>query len=83
MIRYGAKAIPEGGWWAMPRPYADGVLLVGDSAGTLNPLKLKGIHLAIKSGMLAAETLYAALAAADTSAARLASYERAIGKSPR
>jgi electron-transferring-flavoprotein dehydrogenase len=81
MIRYGAKAIPEGGWWAMPRPYADGIVLVGDTAGTLNPLKLKGIHLAIKSGMLAAETIYAALVAADTSKERLAGYEQAIGKS--
>jgi electron-transferring-flavoprotein dehydrogenase len=75
MIRYGAKAIPEGGWWSMPRPYADGVLLVGDTAGTLNPMKLKGIHLAIKSGMLAAETIYDALLAGDTSKARLAAYE--------
>jgi len=81
MIRYGAKAIPEGGWWAMPRPYADGVVLVGDSAGTLNPLKLKGIHLAIKSGMLAAETLYEALVAGDTSKDRLAAYERRIARS--
>jgi electron-transferring-flavoprotein dehydrogenase len=81
MIRYGAKAIPEGGWWAMPRPYADGVLLVGDTAGTLNPLKLKGIHLAIKSGMLAAETIYEALVAGDTSKERLAAYERRIADS--
>ena len=56
MFRYGAKAIPEGGWWSMPRPFADGVLLVGDTAGMLNPMRLKGIHLALKSGMLAAET---------------------------
>ena len=81
MIRYGAKAIPEGGWWAMPRPYADGVVLVGDTAGTLNPLKLKGIHLAIKSGMLAAETLYEALVAGDASKERLSAYERRIADS--
>src|SRR5579863_2377765 len=78
MIRYGAKAIPEGGWWSMPRPYADGVLLVGDSAGTLDPMKLKGIHLALKSGMLAAETIYDAMAAGDFSTTRLSTYQKRI-----
>lgn len=81
MIRYGAKAIPEGGWWAMPRPYADGVLLVGDTAGTLNPMKLKGIHLALKSGMLAAETIYETLLAGDASADRLAAYQQRLERS--
>ncbi len=81
MIRYGAKAIPEGGWWAMPQPYADGVMLVGDTAGTLNPAKLKGIHLAIKSGMLAAETIYDAMIAGNTSKEQLASYQRRIDQS--
>ncbi len=81
MFRYGAKAIPEGGWWAMPRPYADGVLLTGDSAGTLDPMKLKGIHLAIKSGMLAAETALEAVLENDSSKERLASYERRINRS--
>jgi len=78
LIRYGAKAIPEGGWWSRPQPYADGVLLVGDSAGMLNPLKLKGIHLAMKSGMLAAETAYEAIVAQDAGAARLAAYDRRL-----
>jgi electron-transferring-flavoprotein dehydrogenase len=59
MFRYGAKAIPEGGWWSIPQPYAEGVLLVGDTASMLNPMRLKGIHLALKSGMLAAETCFA------------------------
>src|SRR5579863_6864948 len=81
MIRYGAKAIPEGGWWAMPRPYADGVLLVGDSAGTLDPMKLKGIHLALKSGMLAAETIYDAMAAGEFSAIKLSAYQERIERS--
>jgi electron-transferring-flavoprotein dehydrogenase len=81
MIRYGAKAIPEGGWFAMPRPYAGGVLLVGDSAGMLNPMRLKGIHLAMKSGMLAAETAYEAIAAGDASAAKLAAFEQRIQRS--
>ncbi len=68
MIRYGAKAIPEGGLHAMPRFYADGLCIVGDSAGFLNGLRLKGIHLAIKSGMMASEAIFAALQADDTSA---------------
>jgi electron-transferring-flavoprotein dehydrogenase len=78
MIRYGAKAIPEGGLYAMPRLYADGLCLTGDSAGFLNGLRLKGIHLAIKSGMLAAEAIFEALAADRSDAAALASYERAF-----
>jgi electron-transferring-flavoprotein dehydrogenase len=81
MIAYGAKAIPEGGYYAMPRPYDHGVLLVGDSAGMLNPARLKGIHLAIKSGMLAAETALDALLAGDTSNAVLARYETRIRES--
>jgi electron-transferring-flavoprotein dehydrogenase len=78
LIRYGAKAIPEGGWWAMPRPYVDGALIIGDSAGMLNPMRLKGIHTGIKSGMLAAETIYDAFAAADISAAALATIQARI-----
>lgn len=78
LVSYGAKAIPEGGYYSMPKPYADGVMLVGDSAGTLNPARLKGIHLAIKSGMLAAETAFEALLAGDYSAKQLAVFEDRI-----
>src|SRR5207244_719188 len=74
MVAYGAKAIPEGGWWAMPALAADGLLLCGDTGGFLNGARLKGIHLAIKSGMLAAETLFECLEAGDFSSARLAGY---------
>ncbi len=70
MIRYGAKAIPEGGLHAMPRFYADGLCIVGDSAGFLNGLRLKGIHLAMKSGMMAAEAIFDAVQAGDTSRER-------------
>jgi electron-transferring-flavoprotein dehydrogenase len=76
MIRYGAKAIPEGGLFAMPRPYADGLLLIGDSAGFLNGMRLKGIHLAIKSGIMAAETIWDALAAERFDAQMLSAFER-------
>ncbi len=75
-VGYGAKAIPEGGYWAMPRLSADGVLLCGDTAGFLNGARLKGIHLAIKSGMLAAETLFECLIAKDVSRERLSGYDR-------
>jgi electron-transferring-flavoprotein dehydrogenase len=81
MIRYGAKSTTAGGYFAMPRPYADGVLLAGDSAGFLNPQRLKGIHSAIKSGMLAAETIFEALKKGDYSANQLKHYEQAINES--
>jgi len=75
-IRYGAKTIPGGGYWAMPKLQADGCVLVGDTAGFVNMSRLKGIHLAIKSGMLAAEGIVEALEQGDTSAAGLAGYTR-------
>ena len=78
LIRYGAKAIPEGGLFAMPRPYADGLILTGDSGGFLNGMRLKGIHLAIKSGILAAQTAFDALAAEKTDAETLSAFETAF-----
>lgn len=61
MIKYGAKTINAGGWHTMPKLYADGVLLVGDCASFLNGQRIKGIHTAMKSGMLAAEAIVHAL----------------------
>lgn len=61
MIRYGAKTMPMGGWYSMPPLAGNGWMIVGDSAGFLNSQRQKGIHLAIKSGMLAAETAFEAL----------------------
>jgi electron-transferring-flavoprotein dehydrogenase len=81
MIRYGAKTIVAGGYFAMPKLYADGLLLVGDCAGFLNSQRLKGIHAAIKSGMLAAEAIFAALISGDYSAAKLQKYEALINDS--
>jgi len=74
LVRYGAKCIPTGGPYAQPKLYVDGALLVGDSGGFLNIFKLAGIHMAIKSGMLAAETLLDALAADDFSTTTLGSF---------
>ena len=75
LIRYGAKAIPEGGFFAMPRPYGDGLMVVGDSAGFLNGMRLKGVHLAMKSGMMAAETAWDALQADAYDAKTLSAFE--------
>ena len=74
VVRYGAKTVPEGGYHSMPRLDGDGFCLVGDTAGFLNAATLKGIHLAIKAGMLAAEAIAAAVPKGDTSAASLAKY---------
>jgi electron-transferring-flavoprotein dehydrogenase len=81
MIRYGAKTIAAGGYYAMPKIYADGVLLVGDCAGFLNSQRLKGIHSAIKSGMLAAEAIFEALLANDFSSQQLQRYEQLVNQS--
>jgi electron-transferring-flavoprotein dehydrogenase len=78
LLAYGAKAIPEGGWYSMPQLAISGGLIAGDSGSLLNPMRLKGIHTAIKSGMLAAETGFEALLADDTSAAFLARYEERV-----
>jgi electron-transferring-flavoprotein dehydrogenase len=71
MVRYGAKTIPEGGYYAVPQTSVDGALIVGDAAGFLNSQRLKGIHLAMGTGMLAAQAIFEALTTGDTSAANL------------
>lgn len=76
MIRYGAKAIPEGGYWSIPKNYGDGFLITGDSTAFLNPARLKGIHLAMKSGMLAAETIFESLRKNDFTESTLSSYDQ-------
>jgi len=81
MIRYGAKALPEGGWNTIPQPYMDGALIAGDAGGFLNSMRLKGIHLAMRTGMLAAESAFEAIRAGDTSAASLARYQDKIDRS--
>jgi electron-transferring-flavoprotein dehydrogenase len=81
LVRYGAKTVPYGGWYSRPRSYVDGGLIIGDSGSLLNSQRLKGIHTAIKSGMLAAETIYEALCAGNTSAATLSAYEKKIEQS--
>jgi electron-transferring-flavoprotein dehydrogenase len=81
MIRYGAKSLPYGGWWSLPPLGGDGWMIIGDSAGFLNSARLKGIHLAIKSGMLAAETAFEALLNSDPSKATLGKFQGRVESS--
>jgi len=78
MVSYGAKSLPEGGLYAMPKSHGDGFLIIGDSAGLMNSMRLKGIHLALRSGMLAAETAFECLKLGDCSATATASYARKL-----
>ncbi len=73
-VEYGAKTIPEGGWEAVPKLYMPGALLLGDCAGLLDAQRLKGVHLAIQSGLLAAETTLEALKRDDASEITLKDY---------
>jgi electron-transferring-flavoprotein dehydrogenase len=75
LVRYGAKALPEGGWYTIPKLYAPGAMIAGDAAGFMNSARLKGIHLAMRSGMLAAETAFDAVRKGDVSEAALQGYD--------
>ncbi len=80
-VGWGAKAIPEGGYWAMPTLHAPGLVICGDGGGMVNVPRLKGVHYAIRSGMLAAETIYRQLKAGsrDFSAYEDAVHDSEIG----
>ena len=78
VVAYGGKTLPAGGWYSMPKLYGDGFLVCGDSASMVDVQKLKGIHLAMKSGMLAAETAFAAILANDSSSQTLQQYEQKV-----
>lgn len=77
MIQYGAKALAIGGWHSMPRLAFAGGMLVGDGAQMVNAARLKGIHLGMKGGLCAAETILLALQEQDFSEASLARYPKA------
>lgn len=81
VVEYGGKAISIAGWNAQPRLYADGALVVGCSASMLNGARLKGIHTAMKTGMLAAETVFEALLEKNTSADFLSRYKDKVDAS--
>jgi len=79
-ISYGARAINEGGWQSVPTLAFPGGALIGCSAGFVNVPRIKGTHTAMKSGMLAAESAFAAIAA-DRTSDTLADYEPAVRES--
>jgi electron-transferring-flavoprotein dehydrogenase len=82
LLEWGAKTIPEGGYYALPeRRSGDGVLLAGDAVGFVDVPSLKGIHYAMQSGIYAARAAFAGLKAGDSSAARLADYDRMVDES--
>src|SRR5664280_2541674 len=76
-VAWGAKALPGGGYWSMPKLSMPGAVLVGDSAGMVDTAALKGVHHCIKSGILAAETIYRSLKNGES----LESYEKAVEES--
>lgn len=82
LLEWGAKTIPEGGYYALPaRRQGDGVVILGDAAGFVNVPALKGIHYAMQSGIFAARAIFQALKRGDTSAASLAEYDRLVDAS--
>jgi electron-transferring-flavoprotein dehydrogenase len=81
IIQYGAKTAPVGGYFSIPKLVVDGALIIGDSANLFISQKIKGVHVAMRSGMLAAEAILNALLAEDFSASSLSQYEDALYKS--
>jgi electron-transferring-flavoprotein dehydrogenase len=78
LVQYGAKTVPVGGYYSIPKLMFPGGVLIGDAANLFNSQKIKGIDLAMRSGMLAAQTIFAGLLDDDLSEARLADYARAM-----
>jgi len=82
LLEWGAKTIPEGGYYALPqRRVGDGLILVGDTAGFVDVPSLKGIHYAMQSGMYAARTIFEALKRDEVSAGALSGYDKRIDDS--
>ncbi|MFH1539776.1 MAG: electron transfer flavoprotein-ubiquinone oxidoreductase [bacterium] len=81
MVSYGAKTLPEGGYYSVPKPYGDGFIIAGDSASLINVPKLKGVHYAIKSGILAAETIFEGLLQDNLSESATKNYEQKLNDS--
>ncbi|WP_409365632.1 electron transfer flavoprotein-ubiquinone oxidoreductase [Fluoribacter gormanii] len=80
-ISYGARALNEGGWQSLPKLTFPGGALIGDAAGFLNVPKIKGIHTAMQSGMLAAEACFEALQQENGVQVELTSYPEKVKKS--
>lgn len=80
-VEYSAHLIPEGGFKKLPRLFGDGVVVVGDAAGFVNPLNREGANLAMLSGQLAAQAIIAARERGDASAATLSRYRELLDES--
>jgi len=81
VVAYGAKTLPEGGYYSIPELATNGALIIGDAAGLTSVRKLKGLHYAIKSGMLAAEAIFKAIEEQDFSKHTLKTYKDLLAKS--
>lgn len=82
LLEWGAKTIPEGGYWSLPSRFSgDGLILAGDCAGFVDVASLKGIHYAMQSGLFAARAVFAALRAGQPSAAGLSAYDTMVRES--
>jgi electron-transferring-flavoprotein dehydrogenase len=73
-VAWGAKALPGGGYWSMPKLSMPGAVLVGDAGGMVDTVALKGVHHCLQSGKLAAEAIYAAIKNGES----LEAYEQAV-----
>lgn len=82
VVTYGGKTLPAGGWYSMPKLFGDGWVVIGDSASMVDVQKLKGIHLAMRAGMCAAETAIDVIASGDSSEKVTSSYEQRVQNSP-
>jgi electron-transferring-flavoprotein dehydrogenase len=82
LLEWGAKTIPEGGYFSLPeRLSGDGLIMTGDTVGLVDVPSLKGIHYAMQSGMFAARAIFDALKQGDPTAGTLAAYDKALGAS--
>jgi electron-transferring-flavoprotein dehydrogenase len=78
LVKSGTKTVPEGGWYSRPKSFGNGFLILGDGASLLNIARLKGIHTAIKSGILAGETIADTLQVDGPLEQSLKSYEEKL-----
>jgi electron-transferring-flavoprotein dehydrogenase len=82
MVEWGAKTIPEGGYFALPKKrHGNGVMIVGDAAGFVEVASLKGVHYAMQSGMFAARAIFDALKKDDLSDNAMARYDALVNAS--
>jgi electron-transferring-flavoprotein dehydrogenase len=82
LVEWGAKTIPEGGYYSIPpRRSGHGIVVLGDAAGYVEVASLKGVHYAVQSGIDAARAIFEGLRQNDVSAAALAAYDVAVDRS--